>query len=307
MGRHRDRTRHQSLLLRTPIALAAADQRTNQRAATTLAVQRHRPQHRSRPPRRHRRQPQPHAPQTPQLETRPHHLHSTQLQPPLEFAVHTKVCKSRTFWYASALRSTTHQLERSERYMKRVKVLLVIVLIASLFSPIANAGATDSSGKANGVLLKVNPYHRANDGNTDGADVSQSRFFWLFFWQPSPSGCQGVPTHAHPSKYFPGQIGYRVTVTCDLYVSEIEIEVWGDRSSWSGWRQHTDGHARDSVTNQAEFRMSQHKTGLSGTYNYRTRGKAWSVENGNTYYANLSGASKRITCSSSGTSCAWAT
>ena len=192
--------------------------------------------------------------------------------------------------------------------MKKIKIFLLLFSFTSFFTPIANATATDSSGKNNSVLVQVNPDEPVTGDNLVDADINQTRFFGLFFWRPSPAGCEGDPTHAHPSNYHPGKIGYRVVVICDLYVSEIEIEVWGDRSSWSGWRQHTDGHSIDSVSNANEFRMSQHKTGLSGTYNYRTRGKAWSVENGRTYYASLSGASKRITCSSSSTeySCVWA-
>lgn len=193
--------------------------------------------------------------------------------------------------------------------MKKIGIFFVIVFVATYFASIANATATDSSSKNEGILVNINPDNPATGDSTADTNTSQAKNFWqIFFWRPSPAGCSGNPTHAHPSNYHPGKIGYRVVVICNLYVSEIKIEVWGDRSSWSGWRQHTDGHYVDSEYNVNEFRLSQHKTGLSGTYNYRTRGKAWSVENGTTYYTNLSGDSKRITCSSTSTGfhCVWA-
>lgn len=105
----------------------------------------------------------------------------------------------------------------------------------------------------------------------------------------SPSGCIGVANDAHASNYHKGHIGYRVDVNCSVTVAAITIEIWGDRSSWTGWRQHTDSHLTKTKANRWSYRLSQHQVGMSGTYDYRTRGKVWSEEPTGTYYANLSG------------------
>jgi len=66
---------------------AATQQRTNRRAAATMATQRHQPQLEPHTPRAHLRRPQPHAPQTPQLETYTTRLHYALSQPPIELGV----------------------------------------------------------------------------------------------------------------------------------------------------------------------------------------------------------------------------
>ena len=137
-----------------------------------------------------------------------------------------------------------------------------------------------------------------------GTDSVQAQVSWFPFGGWSPANCYADATHAHPSSSQPGTIGYHVDVKCDRPVSKIAIEVWGDRSSWSGWRQHTDGHKFKSVRNEQELGSGQHMTGLEGYYNYRTRGIGWSVENGLTYSRSFTGDSKRIVCSTS--ACAWA-
>ncbi len=77
LGRHRSSTGHRGLLLRTPQPLAAPDQRAHQRAAATLAAQRHPPRSQPTAAVSHRGQPQHDAPKTPQPGISRRHLHST--------------------------------------------------------------------------------------------------------------------------------------------------------------------------------------------------------------------------------------
>lgn len=118
-----------------------------------------------------------------------------------------------------------------------------------------------------------------------------------WFWgRPSPAGCEVSPNDAHPSEYYHGAIGYSATTECDAMVASMTLEMWGDRSSWSGWRQHTPRHAQKTYANSREIKVSQHPYGLEGTYNYRTRARGWSHETSGTYYESSTGVSRRITC-----------
>lgn len=126
----------------------------------------------------------------------------------------------------------------------------------------------------------------------------------------SPAGCAANAQNSHPSStpnYY-HTVNHKGSLSCNWSVSWT-FEVWGERSSWSGWR----GHASHKVTNgfgTGEVNNSGANC-LDGTYDYKTRVKAWSYEGGYTYSANVHGASQRIKRISApsywaGYKCAWA-
>ena len=115
--------------------------------------------------------------------------------------------------------------------------------------------------------------------------------------EDSPAGCYSNADHAHASHTEDGFIGYGVTTKCEFVVKEIRIEMWGERSSWSGWRQHTEEHAHGTRRSVKKFRLRSHAKGLKGIYDYRSRGQAWSVEASGTYHTRqLTGKSVRKEC-----------
>lgn len=123
----------------------------------------------------------------------------------------------------------------------------------------------------------------------------------------SPAGCKGQVHHAHTSE---ADIVYKGRLECRDYV-DYKLEVWGDRHTWSGWRQHTDAHViKQSYARSPQLRVSQ--PGRQGIYNYRTRVKLWTFEGGSTYvlgrntrfaYHGAYGKSIRISCPGDGGRC----
>jgi hypothetical protein len=115
----------------------------------------------------------------------------------------------------------------------------------------------------------------------------------------SPAGCVLSAQYSHASNTvnFYHTVNHKVNLNCSYAVSRT-VEVWGDRSSWSGWRLHA-SHKTSSDT----YRTSAYNsgaTGLNGYYDYRGRAKAWSYEGGITYSSEVWGTSRRVHCWTNG-------
>ena len=112
----------------------------------------------------------------------------------------------------------------------------------------------------------------------------------------SPAGCflNAQISHVSGTPGFEHVVNHKVNFNCAYSVSRSG-QVWGDRSSWSGWRQHAEKMPIGPETVQKSEYFSP-STGLAGTYDYRTRAKGHSHEGGRTYSAEVTGKTRRITC-----------
>ena len=86
LGRRGSRPRHEGVLLRAAVSVAAPDQRADQRAAAPVAAQRHRHQRRPSASRCDRGLAQHDAPQAPRLGVITQRLHCPHLRSPIELA-----------------------------------------------------------------------------------------------------------------------------------------------------------------------------------------------------------------------------
>lgn len=133
--------------------------------------------------------------------------------------------------------------------------------------------------------------------------------------QDHPAGCKGKIHHAHRSGGSRADIAYKIAIDeCNRYVN-YKLEVWGDRHTWSGWRQHTDAHVTKRSRSALNPIVRASKLGRQGTYNYRTRAKGWIFEDSGTYtlgreartyfspYRGVYGESIRIHCPGNGGEC----
>jgi hypothetical protein len=124
--------------------------------------------------------------------------------------------------------------------------------------------------------------------------------------QYSPAGCTIKAQKAHPSSHFPNTVNHIAQTNCNWFVYH-GIAVWGERSSWSGWRNHAQYQSFGpfSATGLTENSASYC---LNGTYDYRSRGFGQSWEGGQTYSAIHTGQTARIkrVQVSGGFVCAWA-
>lgn len=114
--------------------------------------------------------------------------------------------------------------------------------------------------------------------------------------RPTPSDCVTKANWPHKSHYYDGAIGYGASIKCKVSVPSATVEMWGDRHTWTGWRQHTPGHAQKTRTYVRHLKMSQHPRGHEGTYSYRTRAIGWVQETSGTYRQEATSATRRITC-----------
>lgn len=99
--------------------------------------------------------------------------------------------------------------------------------------------------------------------------------------RPSPAGCVTRPQWPHISSTEGGGsiISYKGDTRCNRVVT-FEMEIWGDRHTWLGWRQHTDTHHTETFHNTRRGTIRTTKAGRRGTYTYRTRLLTKTLENG---------------------------
>lgn len=121
----------------------------------------------------------------------------------------------------------------------------------------------------------------------------------------SPAGCMARPQWPHISSTEGNGsiISYKGNLRCKRDVTS-QMEIWGDRHSWSGWRQHTDEHHTEVFYRKRET-IRTSKEGRQGTYTYRTRLRVKTFENGRwSLVRDLSSeVNVRISCPGNGGAC----
>lgn len=131
----------------------------------------------------------------------------------------------------------------------------------------------------------------------------------------SPAGCATNPQLSHPSSTpnFLHTVNHKASLSCNSFVT-FKMEVWGERDSWSGWRVHANSVFFPSSEGWGTGNGWTENSGancLAGTYSYKTRIKAYSLEGGTQYGADSHGPVGRIKRISdpnywAGYRCAWA-
>ena len=116
----------------------------------------------------------------------------------------------------------------------------------------------------------------------------------------NPANCDLSAQNAHPSSSYPHPVVFKLTKSCSYNVDGW-WQIWGDRSSWSGWRLFHGRFSEDTAFKSRTWRID--KMCMSGTYDYRTRGKSESYIAGTTYYAEVWGNKDRISSNSNNTAC----
>ena len=123
----------------------------------------------------------------------------------------------------------------------------------------------------------------------------------------SPAGCVAQPQWPHISSTegHGSIISYKGDLKCETVITKFEMEVWGDRHTWLGWRQHTDGHHTEIFYNKKKDTIRTTKEGRRGTYTYKTRLRVRTFENGRwSFVRDLSSdVNVRISCPGSGGRC----
>lgn len=132
----------------------------------------------------------------------------------------------------------------------------------------------------------------------------------------SPAGCFVNAQKAHPSSHVRHTVNHIGSLSCNYSVN-FRTEVLGERSSWSGWRSHAPKkHFPSNWPSDGSWALGTGLTDnsgancLDGTYDYRSRFRASSLEGGRIYsgaHTGPVGKVKRIADSSwPYYRCAWA-